>query len=112
MTVERLRRLTFVSLDILVLIVAILVTQWFSLSGTGSGYDATTVCMDTYMQQLLYGEDEKKPPLSPLRPPKIPKACSIGSSPIPTSKRSTVRRVRYGVNSILKRSRYCQKHGR
>lgn len=60
MTVERLRRLTFVSLDILVLIVAILVTQWFSLSGTGSGYDATTVCMDTYMQQLLYGEDEEE----------------------------------------------------
>ena len=53
MTVERLRRLTFVSLDILILILAILVTQWLSLSGTGSGYDATTVCMDTYMQQLL-----------------------------------------------------------
>ena len=60
MTVERLRRLTFVSLDILILILAILVTQWLSLSGTGSGYDATTVCMDTYMQQLLYGEDEEE----------------------------------------------------
>lgn len=60
MTVERLRRLTFVSLDILILILAILVTQWLSLSGTGSRYDATTVCMDTYMQQLLYGEDEEE----------------------------------------------------
>ena len=57
MTAERLRRLTFVCMGVCLLLFAIIAVQWMDQPGMDTGYDATSVCMDTYVQQVLYTGD-------------------------------------------------------